>query len=218
MNRRDFLAVAGFSTAAICGGWTSQLTGAPGTEQIDAVYKGFTIKTDQPIHQDGDGSAPAPFDLFLASIGTCAALYLLSFCQSRGIATDGVSVTLKTEFDENWLYFSSSTFGFSYFAISAKEEGVETVCAESWSCGEWSGCTEAGIQTRTCVDKNNCGTVANKPAVSQSCTSGEIGVVAEEKPKEKVVTASLALYVLIFIAVVAVIYALYLNNKRKHQF
>jgi ribosomal protein S12 methylthiotransferase accessory factor len=72
----------------------------PGNKRADAVYKGFTIKTDQPIHQDGDGSAPAPFDLFLASIGTCAALYLLSFCQSRGIATDGMSVTLKTEFDQ----------------------------------------------------------------------------------------------------------------------
>lgn len=72
----------------------------PGNKRADASYKGFTIKTDQPIYQNGDGSAPAPFDLFLASIGTCAGLYLLSFCQSRGIATDSMSVTLKTEMDQ----------------------------------------------------------------------------------------------------------------------
>ena len=72
----------------------------PGNMRADASYKGFTIKTDQPIHQNGDGSAPAPFDLFLTSIGTCAGLYLLSFCQNRGIATDDMSVTLKTEFDQ----------------------------------------------------------------------------------------------------------------------
>ena len=72
----------------------------PGNMRADASYKGFTIKTDQPIHQNGDGSAPAPFDLFLTSIGTCAGLYLLSFCQNRGIATDDMSVTLKTEIDK----------------------------------------------------------------------------------------------------------------------
>ncbi|MBU4495923.1 MAG: OsmC family protein [Acidobacteria bacterium] len=71
----------------------------PGNKRIDAEYKGFTIQTDQPVHQGGDGSAPAPFDLFLVSLGTCAGFYLMSFCQSRGIPGDGISVTLATEID-----------------------------------------------------------------------------------------------------------------------
>ena len=45
----------------------------------------FTIETDQPVRGGGDGSAPAPFDLFLASIGTCAGIYALGFMQQRGL-------------------------------------------------------------------------------------------------------------------------------------
>ncbi len=44
----------------------------PGGVKVEAVYKGFVIKTDQPVHQGGENTAPAPFDLFLASIATCA--------------------------------------------------------------------------------------------------------------------------------------------------
>ena len=71
----------------------------PGNKRVDAEYKGFTIQTDQPVHQGGDGSAPAPFDYFLVSLGTCAGYYLMSFCQSRGISGDGISVSLQTEID-----------------------------------------------------------------------------------------------------------------------
>jgi ribosomal protein S12 methylthiotransferase accessory factor len=71
----------------------------PGNKRVDAEYKGYTVKTDQPVYQDGDGSAPAPFDLFMASLGTCAGHYLLSFCRSRGIDTEGMYVTLNSEFD-----------------------------------------------------------------------------------------------------------------------
>ncbi len=44
----------------------------PGGKRVNATYKGFTIKTDQPTESDGEGSAPTPLDLFLASIGTCS--------------------------------------------------------------------------------------------------------------------------------------------------
>lgn len=71
----------------------------PGGKRVDALYKGFRIESDQPPHGGGEGSAPAPFDLFLASIGTCAGIYVLSFCQERGIASEGVKVTLRTERD-----------------------------------------------------------------------------------------------------------------------
>lgn len=67
----------------------------PGGMQVDAEYKGFVIKTDQPVYQGGGGSAPAPFDLFLASIATCAGIYVLFFCQKRGISTEKASLIMK---------------------------------------------------------------------------------------------------------------------------
>lgn len=68
----------------------------PGGLRVDAEYKGFVIKTDQPVYSGGDGSAPAPFDLFLASIATCAGIYVLFFCQKRAIPTEKAAVVMKT--------------------------------------------------------------------------------------------------------------------------
>lgn len=69
----------------------------PGNKRVFADYKGFTIETDQPEHAGGDNSAPAPFDLFVASIGTCAGIFMLDFMQRRGIPTEGAGITLRTE-------------------------------------------------------------------------------------------------------------------------
>ncbi|MCK5331318.1 MAG: osmotically inducible protein OsmC, partial [Candidatus Marinimicrobia bacterium] len=55
----------------------------PGGKKINAEYNGQIIKTDQAVASGGNGSAPEPFDLFLASIGTCAGIYVLGFCQQR---------------------------------------------------------------------------------------------------------------------------------------
>ncbi len=71
----------------------------PGNLRVDAEYKGFTIQTDQPVTGGGDGSAPAPFDLFMASIGTCAGIFMLSFMKQRGIDPEGSGVTMRTERD-----------------------------------------------------------------------------------------------------------------------
>lgn len=62
-----------------------------GKAKINALYKGFEICTDQPI-PGGEGTAPTPFDLFLVSLGTCAGFYVKSFCDSRGISTDGIEI------------------------------------------------------------------------------------------------------------------------------
>ena len=70
----------------------------PGNKRVYADYKGFTIETDQPVPA-GDGSAPAPFDLFLASIGTCAGIYALGFMQQRGIDTEGARLVMDHEVD-----------------------------------------------------------------------------------------------------------------------
>ncbi|KPJ51700.1 hypothetical protein AMJ39_09440, partial [candidate division TA06 bacterium DG_24] len=69
----------------------------PGGKRVDAIYKGFTIKTDQAKHAGGDGSAPAPFDLFLVSIGACAGIYVLVFCQQRNLPTENMKLILRTE-------------------------------------------------------------------------------------------------------------------------
>ncbi len=63
-----------------------------GGKKVDAEFSGFTIHTDQSRQAGGEGSAPEPFTLFLASIGTCAGIYVSSFCQSRGISTEGVRI------------------------------------------------------------------------------------------------------------------------------
>ncbi len=71
----------------------------PGSTRVNAEYKGSTIETDQSITGGGEGSAPAPFDLFLASIATCAGYYVMSFCQGRDIPTDDISVVMKSEWN-----------------------------------------------------------------------------------------------------------------------
>ena len=71
----------------------------PGGKRVHADYNGFTIETDQSPRGGGDGSAPAPFDLFLASIGTCAGIYALGFMQQRGIDAEGSKLTMRTRYN-----------------------------------------------------------------------------------------------------------------------
>ena len=60
---------------------------------------GFQIATDQSELAGGEGSAPEPFALFLASMGTCAGIYVLSFCQQRGLNTEGIEINQSMEFN-----------------------------------------------------------------------------------------------------------------------
>lgn len=71
----------------------------PGGKRVDASFGGFIVRTDQPTGSGGEGSAPAPFDLFLASLGTCAGIYVLGFCQARGIPTDGMELVERVQND-----------------------------------------------------------------------------------------------------------------------
>lgn len=71
----------------------------PGGVCVDAQYGDMVIKTDQPLEDGGGGSAPSPFALFLASLGTCAGIYVLSFCQQRGLSTDGIEIHEHVDFD-----------------------------------------------------------------------------------------------------------------------
>lgn len=63
----------------------------PGGSRVDAHFGSFTVATDQPPM----ASAPTPFAVFLSSIGTCAGIYVLGFCQQRGIPTDGIRLVQR---------------------------------------------------------------------------------------------------------------------------
>lgn len=60
----------------------------PGGQKVDAHFRGHSVQTDQPTTD----SAPMPFELFLASIGTCAGIYVLGFCQQRKLSTEGIRI------------------------------------------------------------------------------------------------------------------------------
>lgn len=71
----------------------------PGGLRVEALHQGFWIRTDQPVAEGGAGSAPSPFDLFLASIGTCAGFYALRFCQQRNLDSEGLTLSVEPERD-----------------------------------------------------------------------------------------------------------------------
>ena len=71
-----------------------------GGKVVTAHTNGHIIKTDQPVANGGENSAPAPFELFLASIGTCAGIYVKSFCDNRKIPTDNIRIIQKTEYNK----------------------------------------------------------------------------------------------------------------------
>jgi ribosomal protein S12 methylthiotransferase accessory factor len=68
----------------------------PGGARVDAQLGTFAIRTDQPADSGGNGSAPTPFSLFLASIGTCAGIYVLGFCKQRGLPAEGIQIVQRT--------------------------------------------------------------------------------------------------------------------------
>jgi ribosomal protein S12 methylthiotransferase accessory factor len=69
-------------------------------KKVNAEYKGFVVKTDQPKEEGGEDSAPEPYDLFLASIGTCAGVYVAYFCDERGLDATGIKLALSFERNE----------------------------------------------------------------------------------------------------------------------
>lgn len=73
----------------------------PKGARVDASVGQHVIKTDQPPQGGGAGSAPTPFSVFLASIGTCAGIYVLGFCRQRGLPTDGLRITQRNHPDPN---------------------------------------------------------------------------------------------------------------------
>ena len=71
--------------------------GFPGNRKVSAKVRQFEVVTDQPVHGGGNDTAPSPFELFLASLGTCAGIYVKGFCLQRGISTDGMRIIQEAE-------------------------------------------------------------------------------------------------------------------------
>jgi ribosomal protein S12 methylthiotransferase accessory factor len=71
----------------------------PGGVVVETRVGGFTVRTDQPTGDGGENSAPSPYALFFASIGTCAGFYALRFCQARKIDTTELGVKMFVDRD-----------------------------------------------------------------------------------------------------------------------
>ena len=71
----------------------------PGGRRVDASVGNHVVRTDQPRDNGGEDTAPAPFTLFLASIATCAGIYVLGFCQKRDLPTDGIRLRQRMRYD-----------------------------------------------------------------------------------------------------------------------
>ncbi len=69
----------------------------PGGDRVDAHFGPYTVMTDQPTPDGEPGSAPTPFSLFLASIATCAGIYVLGFCKQRNLPTEGMRIIQRAQ-------------------------------------------------------------------------------------------------------------------------
>ncbi len=69
----------------------------PGGDRVDAHFGPYTVMTDQPGAYSEPGSAPTPFSLFLASIATCAGIYVLGFCKQRNLPMDGMRIIQRSD-------------------------------------------------------------------------------------------------------------------------
>ncbi|MBE9397660.1 OsmC domain/YcaO domain-containing protein [Pontibacterium sp. N1Y112] len=61
--------------------------------RLEAKFDDYTVIADQPIRYKGDGSAPSPFDYFLASSAMCAAYFVKVYCKARDIPTDDIHIS-----------------------------------------------------------------------------------------------------------------------------
>ena len=73
---------------------------SPGGLVVDARFGDFNISTDQPLADGGTNTAPSPFDLFLASLATCAGYYVMAFCRERDLPTEGITLKMTNSWND----------------------------------------------------------------------------------------------------------------------
>ena len=78
---------------------TEIVVSLPGGRRVNAEVGRHIIHTDQPISNGGEDAAPAPFDVFLASMGACAGIFVQGFCAKRGIAYEEIRIIERPEYN-----------------------------------------------------------------------------------------------------------------------
>ncbi len=68
-------------------------------KRVSARVGRHVVHTDQPIADGGDDEAPGPFELFVASLATCAGFYVLAFCRARDLPTEGIRLRQHVDVD-----------------------------------------------------------------------------------------------------------------------
>lgn len=76
---------------------------------VNVEIDGTVIRTDQSREDGGDGSAPGPFELFLASIASCTGIYAREFCAARDISTEGMVLRMICERDQKLQRYTKMT-------------------------------------------------------------------------------------------------------------
>jgi len=70
----------------------------PGGRRVDALVGRHVVRTDQPIDNGGEDTAPSPFEHFLAAIGTCAGIFVQGFCAKRSLPTEGIRIVQRPSY------------------------------------------------------------------------------------------------------------------------
>lgn len=107
---------------------------------ITAHFDGITVPTDQPVKEGGNGTAPSPFQLFLASLATCAGVYARRFCETRKLSTEGLALSVRCEFAEkefrveNMIYELTLPEGFPDKYVSAINRAIDLCAVKKHVC------------------------------------------------------------------------------------
>jgi putative redox protein len=70
----------------------------PGGRRVEALLGKHRVRTDQPVDAGGEDTAPSPFELFLAAIGTCAGIFVQGFCAKRGLPTEAIRIVERVRY------------------------------------------------------------------------------------------------------------------------
>ena len=72
-----------------------------GGRRVEAQVESHRVLTDQPRSNGGEDTAPSPFQLFLASLGTCAGIFVQGFCAKRGIPYEEIRLIERSTYGAN---------------------------------------------------------------------------------------------------------------------
>ncbi len=179
-----------------CGSWSACSNNTQTRSCTDANACGTTV-TRPATSQSCDSTAPTVSITSPAASATVSGTISVTATASDTVGVAGVQfkldgVNLGSEdtaspFSYSWNTTSASNGSHTLTAVARDAAGNSTTsasitftvnnsagCTESWTCGSWSACN-AGSQSRTCTDANNCGTTTTRPVLTQSCSDPDGG-------------------------------------------